>query len=287
MDRVSYVDIHNGLEEADAWLRTIGLDQNDRLRQSKRNLAMMAEAAAQGTLGDLIADRSGVQRRELMWSLLESTEFIDAVDALRKGRCEIPPQVLEAALEGPVDLHLESPRSNRGRNIMFEIALAGKLAVAGLAPVLGDEPDIRVELNDRNIFIQCKRVFSRNGLRGCFRDANRQLKRDLGQSCDPRDCGLIAISISRVCNDGDKILVVPSEDVLRQMLIDEIDSVRKEMADTYRDVNAPKIAGVLFHLSTPAFRADIKLYVAAYSVTIDHIPGKSDRALLKTLSELI
>jgi hypothetical protein len=170
---------------------------------------------------------------------------------------------------------------------MFEIALAGKLAVGGLTPVLGGEPDIRVELNDRNVFIQCKRVFSRNGLSGCYRDANRQLKRDLGRSCNPRDCGVIAISISRICNDGDKILVVPSEDVLRQMLIDEIDSVRRDMAHAYRDVTDPKIAGVLYHLSTPAFREDIKLYVAAYSVTIDPIPGKSDAALLKALSELI
>lgn len=216
VDRVNYVDIHNGLEETDAWLRTMGLEQNDRLRQSKRSLAMMAEAAAKGTLG---------------------------ASRVTRGR-------------GP---HAR-PRGRAGYS-------------SG------------VEREERAYTVQAC-FFKKRPLwllPGCQSAA----KARLGWSCNPRDCGVIAISISRICNDGDKILVLPSEDVLRQILINEIDSVRRDMAAAHRDVTDPKIAWVLYHLSTPAFREDIKLYVAAYSVTIDPIPGKSDAALLKALSELI
>ena len=248
MDRITYVDIHQGLDEVDTWLRSMGLDQNHRIRQNKRNLATMAEAATSGTLVDLIA---------------------------------------KAALDGPVDLQAENLTSNRGRNTMFEIVLAGKLAAGGLKPILGGEPDVWVGLNDRNLLIQCKRVFSRNGILKCLKDASRQLKRDLLRSSDPRDCGLIAISLSRICNAGDKILVVPSEEALRDKLREEVDVVMAEVSHMYREVKDPKIAGVAFHLATPAFREDIKLYIASYSITVSHIAGKSDRALLSALSDYI
>src|SRR5207302_661325 len=89
----------------------------------------------------------------------------------------------------------ESENSNRGRNTMFEIAIAGRLARAGLRPTLGGEPDVYTDFNDRRIFIQCKRVFSETAMSKRLLDAAEQLRRDLTKSCCPRDCGIIAISV--------------------------------------------------------------------------------------------
>lgn len=219
-----------------------------------------------------------------MWSLAESIEFVDSINALRQQACNIPDRTLSTALDGPTDLLSETERSNAGRNTMFEIAMAGRLARAGLHPTLGEEPDIHLEYEGRNIFIQCKRVFSGAAVSKRLAEAARQLRRDLGKSSSPRDCGIIAISVSRLFNPGDKLLVSHDENGLREKLHTEIDGLIRENIKDYREVKEPKICGVLYHLSTPAYLQDVQMYIGAHSVTVVHIDGKSDKALLASLA---
>jgi len=262
METVTYRDLLKGLESVDAWLCERGLaQQTDRIRLNRRDIALLADAFDEGRLDKVIAEVTDDRRRELMWSLAESTEFVDSIDALRKQGCEVPNPVLEAALDGPADLLSESEKSNRGRNTMFEIAIAGRLARAGLSPRLGDEPDVHVEFDDRKIFIQCKRVFSEGGISKRLIEAGKQLKRDLTRSCDPRDCGIIAISISRVFNKGEKLLIVGDEDALRRKLNAEINAIMAATVEDYRNVREPKVAGVLYHFSTPAFLEGMGIWV--------------------------
>jgi hypothetical protein len=283
MERFTYKELLTGLEEADAWLSEQGLAQHDRMRINKRNLAFLVQALDDGTLDSFMETASFERRSEVMCSLLESAEFVDSLSALRKQGCTLPAHVLQAALDGPVDLRLETSKSNRARNTMFEIAVAGRFARTGLRPVLGSEPDVLVELHNRRLLIQCKRVFSEAGLPGCLRDASDQLRRDLRSSCDPRDCGVIALSISRMFHQGDRVLVAEDEATLRYKLRQEVDGVRNKLANEYRKIRDPKIAGVLYHLFAPAILQNTGLYTAAHSVTIDHILGKSDGALLEKM----
>jgi hypothetical protein len=62
---------------------------------------------------------------------------------------------------------------------MFEIAIAGAAALAGLMPQLGGEPDVLFEFEDRRILVQCKRVLSDNAVPKRIAEATRQLTRDL------------------------------------------------------------------------------------------------------------
>ena len=212
---------------------------------------------------------------------------MDSIEALRKQGCDIPDLVLETALNGPADLLSENEKSSDGRNTMFEISIAGRLARAGLRPTLGEEPDIHAEFNDRKIFIQCKRVFSEGAISKQLVKAAKQLKRDLANSCSPRDCGIIAISVSRAFNKGDKLLVARDEQALREKLQAEIDGIIRAGIKDYRDVKEPKIAGVLYHLSTPAFLEGVSMFMGAHSVTVVAIEGKSDKALLENLALLL
>ena len=102
-----------------------------------------------------------------------------------------------------------------------------------------------------------------------------------------RSCGIVAISISRIFNQGDKLLVVRNEAALRQKLNEEVDVVRNRCLRRYKDLNDPRIAGVLYHVSTPAYLEEIGLYMAAHSVTIHPIPFKADSTLLKALEDYI
>lgn len=281
----AYRDLLNRMDAIDAWLCSRGLNhQTDRVRRNRADVAQLTDAFEAGRLDRFIKDAGDDRRRELMWSLAESMEFVDSVEALQAQNCEMPNSVVQKALDGPANPLDESETSNLGRNTMFEIALAGRLARAGLRPTLGQEPDIHVEYNQRNIFIQCKRVFSAAAVAKRLGDAAKQLKRDLGRSCSQRDCGIIAISVSRVFNPGDKLLAARDEGGVRDKLHAEIDGIIRANIKNYRDVKEPKIAGVLYHLSTPAYLEGVGMYMGAHSVTVVHIEGKSDRALLENLA---
>ena len=285
METTKYRDLLKGLDDVDAWLCSHGLThQTDRIRRNRRDVAALADAFDAGKLDAFIKGAGDGRRRELMWSLAESMEFVDSIEALRAQGCDIPGHVLETALNGPADLLAENEKSNDGRNAMFEISVAGRMARAGLRPTLGEEPDVHAEFNDRKIFVQCKRVFSAAGISKQLVKAAKQLKRDLTKSCSPRDCGIIAISVSRAFNKGDKLLVAHDENALQEMLHAEIYGVIRTGIKDYRDVEEPKIAGVLYHLSTPAFLEGVGMYMGAHSLTVVAIDGKSDKTLLGDLA---
>jgi hypothetical protein len=262
----------------------MGLNRFDRIRIHRRNVTEMADAKDEGRLEQFAAELTGERRREILWSLVESVQLVDAMDALDKQGCVVPKSLLERALQGPADAYLESHQSNQGRNAMFEIAIAAGAALAGSKPLLGGEPDILFEFESRRILVQCKRVLSDNAVPKRMNEAAKQLTRDLTRSCEQRDCGLIAISISRIVNHGDRMLTVPNEMALAEALRDEIDSIFKRHQKAIHDVKTPKIAGVLFQVATPSYVQDLQLFTAAQSTSIFHIPGKSDATLLEKLA---
>jgi hypothetical protein len=287
MERLNYHEIVDKFAEIDQWLCQKGLKQHDRIRIHRRNFTELAEAQDNGKLDQIASNLTGEKRREILWSFVESIEFVDAIEALRKAGCDIPRDVLEKALEGPSDAYLEDDRSNQGRNAMFEISMAGRAAFAGLQPRLGGEPDVFFEFENHRILVQCKRVLSENAIAKRISDAAKQLKRDLAASSNPRDCGLIAISISRLVNPGDKMLVVAAEADLRGALNHEVNKVIQRHDHVFRSVKDPKIAGILLQMATPAFVEEYGLFTVAQSATVYHIPGKSDAGLLQAMARLI
>lgn len=287
MNRLQYRELVEQLSKIDEWLRAKGLDQHDRIRIHIRNVTEMADALDSGNLPEVTGKISDEKRREMLWSFVESMEFSDAINALWKSRTELPREMLELALQGPADAFAEDDRSNRGRNAMFELAIAGRAAMAGLNPRVGGEPDVYFEFQGRRMFIQCKRLLSEAALPKRTNEAGKQLTRDLKRSLDPRDCGLMALSVSRVFNRGDKILAAHTEGDLRTLLNRSIDQLIQRHERDFRSIKHPKIAGILFHLSTPAFVEEYELYTFAQSATLYHIPGKPDRQLLLSLTRTI
>jgi hypothetical protein len=285
-ERLDYRELLKGLAEIDEWLRAAGFGSYNRIRVHKRNLESLARATENGTVEQYGAGLTGEQRRQLLWSFVESQEFVGSVKTLQRRGCEIPATVLERALRGPADLYFEDESSSHGRNAMFEILVAAGVAQAGLTPQLG-EPDVRFDFEGRRIFIQCKRVLTEAGIGKRVIEAGKQLKRDLSSSCDPRDCGIVVVSISRVVNVGNTVLVVPTELALRETLSRDIEAIMLRQRQSLRQVKDPKVAGALFHLATPAFVQAMGTYVAASQATIFPIPGKSDSALLQRLASLI
>jgi hypothetical protein len=190
-------------------------------------------------------------------------------------------------LNGPPDLSLENDRNNLGRNTAFEVVLAGDLAAAGLAPILGSEPDVITELSGRRLLIACKRSLRSDTVRTQIETAAKQLGRRLEREGNPRDCGLIAISVTRVFTNGERVLEVSRETQVGDYLDGELRKLVAEHEQTWRAIKSPKIAGLLLHVSTPGYVVQEKLLITAAQTLIVHIEGKSDAALLEDLGRLL
>ena len=284
---LNFQEIIEKLAEVNQWLCQIGLNRPDRIRSHLRNLTELAKAHDRETPDQIAVNLTSERRRERFWSIVESIEFVDATSASRRGEFEIPKQVLEKALNGPADLYLENHKSNEGRNTMFEIVVGGLAASAGLSPLLGAEPDVSFEFENRRILVQCKRVLSKASIDTRIKEAAKQLNRDLVKSSNPRDCGLIAICLSRLINPGDRIFSFTAVVDVECALKHEIRKVADEHHErVFPEVKNPKIAGILLYMATPVFVSEHG-FTVAHSAMVCPIPGKSDVRLLKALASIL
>jgi len=283
MRRQTYEEAAERLQALCDRLHEAGFSKLDRIRIQVKNIRDLAEAQRQGSLGGLAAKLDPHRRREFMWSFVEGFEFADALASLEDRGISIPQEVLERALNGPADVSLENARNNLGRNTAFEVALAGDLAAAGLNPILGSEPDLIVEFAGRRLLIACKRPLRTDTVRTQIETAAKQLGRLLDREARPQDCGLIAISVTRVFTTGEKVLEVSRETQVRDYLNGELSGLFAEHRKACRAIKSPKIAGLLLHISTPGYVIETKLLITAAQTLMVHIEGKSDVALLEDL----
>ena len=235
VERETYQQILDKLKDLDSWLSGLGLSNRaDRIRLHISNIRKLQEAYQNGTLRKLTKDRGNVQ---LMWSLVEGIEFSDVYIALRNYAPDVLQNKLRDALKGPLDPSAEIPSSssNIGRNTMFELNLASRLHSKAVPVCFGINPDILCEIEQRRIYIQCKRPFLEQNIPRNISAAKRQLTRDLNNSSDKYARGVIAISVSRALNPGDKLFVVKEEHMMRR-LADDIQALAEMYSNSWKQI---------------------------------------------------
>ena len=250
---ISYQELADQFEPAIEWLRDLGVTKENRILQHRDNIRVLADAQANNKMDELRASLGPEKVREIFWSWVESFDFIEVFKYFQGIDPKEFLRVLKAAVEGPPDAAMESSleNTNAGRNFMFELVVAAKLARAGLQPRLG-EPDVAIDFQGYRILLQCKRPFSRGGIHENIIKAGSQLRRDLAKlPNEPPAIGVVAISISKVLNQGDKIFEVNSRDDLQEALATETDEFWTKYKDSFLGLTGDQIVGALVHLSTP------------------------------------
>lgn len=288
MNRETYQEILDKLKDLDSWLSSLGVSkQADRIRLHISNIRKLQQAYQNDTLKKLAENRGTVQ---LMWSLIEAMEFADIYISLHDYEPKVLRKKLKIALKGPVDPGAEASAvsSNVGRNTMFELNLASRLRRTGVAVHLDTNPDILCKIGLQNLYIQCKRPFLEQNIPRNVSAAKRQLTRDISNSQDKSARGLIAISVSRVFNPGDKLFVIKTKQVMKR-LADDVQDIAQKYSRSWKQIIDTRIIGILFHVITPAFVEDISLLTTAQQVDIFSlaIPGSSDALLLHNLKALL
>ena len=220
-------------------------------------------------------------------ALGECAELATLLPFVKSQTREVIRPKLERVLIGPVIPSDEDQNSNRGRNTLFELNLASKLWTAGLDPILGERPDLSCEIDGRLLLIECKRPASMGGARKAIAKGRDQIVRDL-KKCRAGSRGVIAISLAKIVNPGDKLFRYQGEAAGRKGLADVLDRYRTDLDDSLRAL-PPKIMGMIFHIGTIAADEEVQLYTFFQETTVNGFIRKSqnDDRELKVLYERI
>jgi hypothetical protein len=185
---------------------------------------------------------------EYVLSLTESLEFVSAVSFLKTCEPEVIRRKIATVLRGPVLPNDEDENSNEARNTLFELNFASKLRKAGLNALPGMDADIECTIGGKHLLIECKRPFKEHNLRKQIKKAGKQLKAR-SKTCPPGSRGIVAVSLSKTINPGDKFFVYLDESSAKDALSRKLEEVAKAAKGAWADLGK-KTIGIIFHVIT-------------------------------------
>jgi hypothetical protein len=181
--------------------------------------------------------------------MTESIELVETIPTLRQLNVDIPKELLRRAFSGPADMSREDHTSSEARNAMFELSVAAMGARSGLAPKLSNtNPDVSFQFEGRWVKIECKRVLSVNRIMERLREGAKQLERSVQGTAS--DIGIVAISLSKLINPGDRFLVSgsPHDD-----LSEQLHGVLKANEQQLGRMHRPWVSCFIFYVSSAAY----------------------------------
>lgn len=249
--RLDQSTFRSDLEEIDRWLEQRGFHQRDRLRVYRANITEMAQRERTSHPGKVFAQMQSKGRlAEVLTSYAEGIELVDALTSLRNKQVMIPDGLLKRVLDGSSDASLESHKSNRGRNAMFELIMGAMAAKQDLHPTFDHEnPDVQFRFRGRRVLIECKRVFSQKKILDNVCEAVRQLEKCVHPA--DGDIGLVAISISRLAHRGNGYWETPTVETGRAFLSQGLRHIVDELNRHLAKLSSSHARGVVFHVSSP------------------------------------
>lgn len=285
MERMKHEEVVNRLDRVLNLARCLGLGDDvvgSRFVQYRDRLAA------------LIATKTVTDGKLDGMAQVEAMELAALVDYLEACKPDPVAPKLKHALRGPYLPDDEDEGSNEGRNFLFELTVAEKLSRAGLAPQLGEHPEILVNVRGIPLFVQCKRVFSERRVSRCIARAEAQLKDDLATA--PNEArGLIAVSLSRLLkppaeaipeqlSPRDVVRSVSGDEEASAYVNEELEALRYE-AEAFRRRRPPRIVGILFHAAAPVMDRDSGLIVRVEQIILESMsPDASDRFAVRDLN---
>jgi len=207
----------------------------------------------------------GLSDLEYFFPLTEAAEFGDVLPYLQTLDPSVLRKKIEVILRGPVLPSDEDLASNQARNFLFELTLAARLWRAGFHPRLGEHPDLICTVGGRELLFECKRPLSPKKVKKRINEAGDQLRADL-RIAAPGARGIIAVSVSKVLNPGDKLYVGPNEHSMRRGLQREIFTSAEKAEKVWQKFQGSRIIGIIFHVITPGHDQESTRYVIAQHI---------------------
>jgi len=289
----NYADTYDEFAAAISWIERLQLDPSrGRVSQYQKDLRYWKDNY-QSTPNDELRRRF----TDFINTIHDANDLISVYRKFRSTpitKLESIREKLEKSLNGPIKRQDERPGTSTARNFLFEALVAARLhhPEVGIRALLDAKTDTGFKAQNRKVWIECKRITSLNKLEANVRDAAKQLERAFKKHPGSAHRGLVAIDISKLFNDGSKILVKPTENALlsdmRVYSETFIKDHRHKWEKVYRDRDK-RIMGTLIRFSTMASVEERNLPTVTDEWTVnprDHLP-QDDHQFLKQIASAV
>ncbi len=190
-------------------------------------------------------------------SMFEVFDFVNiykAFESVPSQQLTSVVQKLQKGVNGPVNTADETSDSTAARNFLFEVAVAAKAhhPDKGVAAILDARSDTGIRLNGKNLWVECKRVTTVEGIEGNARKASKQLETILAGAVGSGHRGMVALDVSKILNRGDKIFVARNDNELLESVDRIMDQFIREHSDIWQSVykrRHKKIIGTVIRFS--------------------------------------
>jgi hypothetical protein len=197
----------------------------DRIRGTIANIREIELACAQGSAKVLDTDP---RLPELVWSLVEGAEFADIFPEIRDDDPAVVKRLMLKAVTGPLDPRFETSCTNIGRNTVFELRLGAAFRRAGASVVkMGGLADLAIDHVGSRLYVECKRPVGEHTIERNVEEALAQLRERFTIDSHSNMVGMVAVSISKALNAGDKMLIVEQENDVERSLAGEAERIYK------------------------------------------------------------
>jgi hypothetical protein len=243
------------LDRIAAWLEQQGVRRQNRFQLYRQNIAWLQAHDVEQERAQVYADfenRGWIT--EVLSTFVETIEMVETIPTLIDTGVAVPVDLLKRAFAGPLDTFREDSGSNQARNAMFELTMGAMAARRGLSPVLGTaNPDVRFLFENRCVSMECKRVLSERKVIERIEEGIEQLTKSVRSGT--HDVGIVAISLAKLFNPGDRIAVVPERTHPHDLLSQELYQLLRRAEPVLARLMRPSVTAILFYLSSPCYVA--------------------------------
>jgi len=230
-------------------------------------------------------------------SVFEISDFIKIYEAFKNVAPEDLFSIrgkLQKGVSGPLRSEDEKPKSTVARNYIFEALVAARAhnPDSGVSAILNAESDTGVLFEDHKIWIECKRVTSINKIEANVRDASTQLERLLNKKHGYGHRGVIAIDITKILNENNKIYVRDNDQQLIDSTCQIMDSFINEFSNEWQKVflkRSKKVIGIIIRFSFMASSESRGLLVHSSEWALNPRSGlkQNDEKVLRSFVDII
>ena len=174
-------------------------------------------------------------------SIFEIHDFVDihrAFESLSADRLSSLVPKLQKGVNGPINTADETLESTAARNFLFEVAVAAKAhrPSYGVEAILDAESDTGISIDDKKIWVECKRITTPEKIESNVRKASSQLEIILAKQIGTGHRGIVAIDVSKLLNRGDKIFVTRGDSELVASVDNMMDRFIEEHSNVWERV---------------------------------------------------
>ena len=241
------------LDRIAVWIEQQGIRRQNRFHLYRQNIAWLQEHDSEQDRAQVHADFEKRGRiTEVLSTFVETIEMVETIPTLIDARVAVPVELLKKAFSGPLDTFREDAHSNLARNAMFELTMGAMAARRGLNPAFSTaNPDVQFEFENRRVSLECKRVISERKIIERIEEGIAQLAKSVRSGTD--DVGIVAISLAKLFNPGDRIAVVPEGTHPHDLLSQELLQLLRRAEPVLARLTRPSVTAILFYLSSPCY----------------------------------